>query len=238
MKPHRRFTAVASDSHRRRFLGACILGLAIAGSHRAHADAPAPSTAAAHAPTEAVRQPLTEPRGESYALPLGLAYLLAPGLALAAGGGVFELTNSDGIALTAGAAMFSLPPLVHVYHGESERGLAGFGAMLGATFGGVLGGGLGGYLVGSGQCEESSESTCWGQFETTIIGAVTGGVVGYVGHAIYDVAANSSQPEKLDRASRASIPQLWLVPLAARGERDGARSTELHGVLLGVTSTL
>jgi hypothetical protein len=137
--------------------------------------------------------------------------------------------------------MFGLPAATHAYHAGTERGVIGFGSMLGVTMGGIIGGGMLGFAIGSLGCDENFESDCeWDGFTYMIGGAVAGGVLGYVGHAIYDVAANSSVPAPgTDAAASHAMPiQLWFYPSMAQRQEGGARGPVLDGLQVGLALSL
>jgi hypothetical protein len=175
---------------------------------------------------------------DSYALPLGLAYVLAPGLALAAGGGLSELEVDDGFAVLGGAVMFTLPAGAHLYNGRAEQAGISLASMVGITAGGFLVGGILGWVIGSRGCEGNSDSDeCNRRLETTPVGAAIGGTLGYVGHAIWDVAAHSDVPTAADAPKRAE-PLLWFYPTLSSSDRDAEGRTKLDGFQAGVSLSL
>ncbi len=178
-----------------------------------------------------------EQEPESYALPLGIAYLLAPGLALAAGGALSELEAPDGLAVLAGAMMFTLPAGVHLYNDRPEQAGVSFATMVGITAGGILAGGILGWVIGGRGCEGNSDThECNRRLETAPVGAAIGGTLGYVGHAIWDVAAHSEVPQATGEGTGA--PLLWIHPTVSRSEGDVGGDAKLDGFQLGVSLSL
>jgi hypothetical protein len=179
--------------------------------------------------------PESPPRG--YGPALGAAYLVAPVLALAVGGGMFELTGNDTIAVASGCSMFLLPPFVHVANGGGGRGAAAFGSMILVTALGVGGGGGLGYAIGAASCDEDTESDCdlvpIGLF---IVGALAGGILGYGTHAVVDTAENSDLPVEEGSAGSVSITP-WVMPIAAPARSREGTGRAFNGASLGATLT-
>jgi hypothetical protein len=171
---------------------------------------------------------------ETYRASLAGAYIAAPLLALAIGAGAFEATESDGVAVAAGALMFLTPAAVHVYHGAPEQAGQSFGSMLGVTLLGTLVGGATGYIVGDASCDDDVESDCdIAAIGPTIFGAIAGTFAGYIGHAIYDVSSNAEAPSAAP--TKQSSVSIWLAPTRAGTERQPASAGTLSGLKVGAT---
>jgi hypothetical protein len=225
-------------THSRSTLRRALALVAIVSSHSAIARAEEPSPSELPPADPPRYSPSYSPRVEmkSYALPLGLAYLLAPGLALAAGGGLSELEVDDGYAVLGGAVMFTLPAGVHLYNDQTEQAGHSLLTMVGITAGGILVGGILGWVIGSRGCEGNEDSdACNRRLGTTPVGAAIGGTVGYVGHAIWDVAANSAAPKRT--ATTMGEPLIWVAPNISRREQDGHSGAKLEGLQVGISSS-
>lgn len=161
-------------------------------------------------------EPPPAPERTDYRLTLGAAYLFAPVLAAGAGVATFELTRSDGLAVAGGAMMFALPLVIHAAHGNLGRGAASALGMLGVTALGVLLGGATGYYIGVAGCAEGDGDCSLSGLPVLVGGAALGGLVGYAGYAIYDVAFNAVAPRKR-MTQREEALQLWVQPLPSEG---------------------
>jgi hypothetical protein len=171
---------------------------------------------------------------ETYEASLAGAYLVAPLLALGVGAALFEVSDSDTVAVAGGALAFLTPAAVHVYHGASEQAGVSFGSMLGFTLLGTVLGGTTGYIVGDAGCDDELESDCdlaW--IGPTIIGIFAGGVAGYIGNAIYDVSSNAVAPGAPPRT--AGSVKLWLAPTRAAVESKPPGAGALSGLKVGAT---
>jgi hypothetical protein len=168
----------------------------------------------------------------SYARALTWAYVLAPLLALPTGAGLFELTQNDTVAVVgAGLAVVSVPVTVHAVHDEGGRSVATGLLLPAVTAGGALLGGVVGYGLGGSGCDDS-DCELAGEIGGMILGALIGGVAGYVGFAIYDVTSNSSRaaPQNAQGSSRL---QLWAAPLVSTRERAVPGEGWFEGMMLG-----
>lgn len=176
----------------------------------------------------------------SYRLPLALAYVFAPVLAVAAGAGVFELTESEGTAIAAGALMFALPAAVHVQHGGPLRGFVKLGSMLAVTSLGAAALGSVGYLIGSASCDRDdpyyeAEGCDIPTMAITGIGAATGAILGYAGYAAYDVAhgARTRTAHPVQDKGELAL-RIWLEP-AVRTASQPERSGPFSGLKWGAS---
>lgn len=178
--------------------------------------------------------PPPAPPAEGYSTALTLAYILAPLLALPVGGGLFELTENDAVAVVgAGLAAVALPVTVHLANGEPGRGAVSALLLPAVTLGGATVGGFVGLTLGQMGCDDS-DCELAGTMIGGISGALIGGLGGYVGYAIFDVSERSS----LDAPERIGV-QPWVLPLV--GQREGAPGSstrEVEGGIVGVTLTL
>ncbi len=178
------------------------------------------------------------PERHSYAGLLTATYVLAPLLAVAVGGGISTLTKRDEISVTGGCLMSLLPGSVHVAHGNAGQGIASFAGLVGVTLGGVVLGAIVGGSMTSATCDSDVSDGCdFAALDGIIGGALVGGVVSYVGFAIYDVSANAYY-ETETLAPEAATLQLWLNPVpAARAENVSGPTTSIpwSGLQLGLT---
>jgi len=95
-------------------------------------------------------------------------------------------------------------------------------------------GGFLGVLIGAAGCDDSDCELAEGT-AGAITGGLIGGLAGYVGYAIYDVSANSSQDEP---ALGQGNLQLWALPVLGRQQTaPGEASTRVDGALAGATLT-
>jgi hypothetical protein len=219
------------SAHRAR-RAAAILALAVSlRPNLARAAEPVVPVSQSAQPPPSAPEPST-----SYALPLGLAYAGAPLLAYAFARG------AGGAGAVLAGLTFTLPAVVHIYHGETLRGLVALPALAATTFAGAaLGLMIGGALS---SCDEKADSEC---VETGIAanlsGAAIGAALGYVTYAIIDVASNSTVPRSANGPDVASM-QLWVQPLPTRLGREGvvggravgaAGDVRLTGGMLGIS---
>lgn len=216
---------------RRGVAAALALTVALLGSASARA-APDPSEPARGEP--AAKAP---PRAEApgYASALTLGYVLAPLLAIPAGAGLFELSQSDTVAVVgAGLAVVSVPALLHGFNGEPGRAAATALLLPLVTMGGLALGGLAGGLIGGSGCDDS-DCELAGSIGGVVAGGLLGGLAGYVGYAIYDVSATSHEDER--RATLGHV-RLWARPIVTRRESAPSASTmAIEGATAGVTIT-
>lgn len=237
---------MANNSRRASWIGAAVLALASSWARAARAEdqtigasagavaaPPVQPTSASELPPPEPPRPVRERKAEaeSYALPLGIAYLLTPGIALAAGMGLSELEAHDGVVVLGAGAMFAIPAGVHLYNERPARAGVSLAMTVGFTMGGVFAGGLAGYAVGSFGCDGDD---CFKALDYMPVGAFIGGALGYVSHAIWDVAAHSDalkDPEAITQGA----PVLWFSPTVSRREHDGQREAQLDGFQMGLT---
>jgi len=212
-------------------LSLALAALAAIGPREAAAAPREARAVAADVPAPGVAR---EPEVAGYAAGLTLGYVLAPLLALPVGGGLFELTRSDTVAvLGAGLAVVAVPVSIHAFNGEGGRGGASALLLPLVTLGGTAAGGLLGALIGSAGCDDDSDCELAGGISGAIAGGLIGGLAGYVGYAVYDVKANSSVGE-VDGA--AAAVRVWALPLVGRYEAaPGERATRVEGAKLGAT---
>jgi hypothetical protein len=191
----------------------------------------------ARAPEDDSRMPEDDSRTRhdperSYASALTWAYVLAPLLALPTGAGLFELTGNDTVAVVgAGLAVVSIPVTVHAVHDEGGRSVATGLLLPTVTAGGVLLGGAVGYGLGGSGCDDS-DCELAGEIGGMILGALIGGVAGYVGFAIYDVGENSSRAAPRNALGSSRL-QLWAAPLVSTRERAVPGEGGFDGMMLG-----
>lgn len=132
---------------------------------------------------------------ESYALPLGLSYLALPALAAAAAAAFPDANEDQGAALVAGVVVLGLgaPVAVHLVYDQPERALVSPLGAAGSTL--VLGiAGLGvGTLIADSRCGSGNdESTSSCRLTSVVPLAYAAAILGYLGWALYDTAADSS----------------------------------------------
>lgn len=206
--------------------------LALFGARNVAAAPPPPPAAVQRSPTGAA----PPPAAADYSTSLTLGYVLAPLLALPVGAGLFELTQNDAVAVVgAGLAVVAVPVSIHVYNDEPGRGGASALLLPLVTLGAAAAGGFLGVLIGTAGCADASDCELNGGIHGGIAGSSIGGLVGYVGYAIYDVSANSSSVEA--RPAAGSL-RAWALPLVTRRElAPGAAETRVEGATLGVATT-
>jgi len=248
-EPHEAKARVARNSRSTRWIGVTVVALASSWSVAARAEdgtarrepsavgaSPAPSTSPSELPPPDPPRPAPEPKveTESYALPLAVAYLLTPGVALMAGMALSDAEVDDGFVVLGAAALFAIPAGVHLYHERPEQAGISFATTVGFTMGGVLAGGIAGYVVGNSRCDHHD---CFKGLDYLPVGALIGGTVGYVSHAIWDVAAHSDAPKEPEAITHGA-PVLWFYPSVSRSEQNGESDTQLDGFQVGLTLSM
>lgn len=180
--------------------------------------------------------PPANPNRTDYGLLLGATYALTPFIALATGGGLFELTRNDEIAVFGGLSMSLLPAAVHMAHGNVEHGALSFISMVGVTGASLLAGGLIGGIISSSTCESDSSDGCdFSALGGIIYGSLIGGVLGYTGYAIYDVSTNAWVETPSDPGEQQSSTSLgfWVRPLPAARAVGADTARGFDGVMIG-----
>jgi hypothetical protein len=197
---------------------------------------PASTPAPRNAPTAIA--PLVAPERVEYGGLLGATYALAPLLALGAGGGLFELTHDDTLAVIGACSMAFLPATVHAAHGNAAHGALSFLALAGITGSSLLVGGFIGGIITTSTCEDESSDSCdFAALPGIVVGGLIGGVTGYASYAIYDSFTNASLIVPRAQRGQAALG-LWVRPLPVLRHPNGEASTAWGGALFGATLQL
>lgn len=222
-----RLQIVARSVALRSQVGAAVLSLAALCSLAR----PAYAEGASSGSSPPAIRPASKPERTSYGTLLAASYVAAPPLAIAAGAGLFELTGDDTLSVLGGGLMFLLPASVHIAHGNG-RGVASAFEMIAVTAAGVLVGGATGFIIDRETCSNPDGEECdLAGLNGIIYGGLLGGLLGYVGYAIYDVSENASVVTEKG-ASGGSSWHVWVTPLASRRREMSGTNGAWNGVEL------